>query len=76
MVSQVCGPPGMIRHLSGEKPNPREQGEVFYSIERKEFNFLFVSILWLPLMIFMLPLSQLTGLLKDVGFTENMVYKF
>lgn len=41
----VCGPPGMIKHLSGEKPNPREQGE-------------------------------LTGLLKDVGFTENMVYKF
>ncbi|XP_060213767.1 NADH-cytochrome b5 reductase-like protein isoform X3 [Lycium barbarum] len=41
----VCGPPGMIKHLSGEKPNPREQGE-------------------------------LTGLLKDVGFTKNMVYKF
>lgn len=41
----VCGPPGMIKHLSGEKPNPRDQGE-------------------------------LTGLLKDVGFTENMVYKF
>ncbi|KAJ8547002.1 hypothetical protein K7X08_002695 [Anisodus acutangulus] len=41
----VCGPPGMIKLLSGEKPNPREQGE-------------------------------LTGLLKDVGFTENMVYKF
>lgn len=41
----VCGPPGMMKHLSGEKPKPREQGE-------------------------------LTGLLKDVGFTENMVYKF
>ncbi|CAN4114563.1 unnamed protein product [Withania somnifera] len=41
----VCGPPGMIKHISGEKPNPREQG-------------------------------KLTGLLKDVGFTENMVYKF
>lgn len=25
---QVCGPPGMMKHLSGEKPKPREQGEV------------------------------------------------
>ncbi|KAG6723897.1 hypothetical protein I3843_03G224800 [Carya illinoinensis] len=41
----VCGPPGMMKHLSGDKAKDRSQGE-------------------------------LTGLLKDVGYTEQMVYKF
>ncbi|KAL5729525.1 cytochrome-b5 reductase [Ranunculus cassubicifolius] len=41
----VCGPPGMMNHISGDKANPRSQGE-------------------------------LTGLLKEVGYTEEMVYKF
>nr|GMC63391.1 NADH-cytochrome B5 reductase-like protein [Ipomoea batatas] len=40
----VCGPPGMMNHVSGEK-DKREQGE-------------------------------LSGVLKEVGYTENMVYKF
>lgn len=40
----VCGPPGMMKHISGDKEN-REQGE-------------------------------LSGILKEVGYTENMVYKF
>ncbi|XP_072984206.1 NADH-cytochrome b5 reductase-like protein [Typha latifolia] len=40
----VCGPPGMMKHVSGDKAN-RSQGE-------------------------------LTGLLKEVGYTEEMVYKF
>ncbi|XP_019191545.1 PREDICTED: NADH-cytochrome b5 reductase-like protein [Ipomoea nil] len=40
----VCGPPGMMTHVSGEK-DKREQGE-------------------------------LSGVLKEVGYTENMVYKF
>ncbi|CAH9102938.1 unnamed protein product [Cuscuta epithymum] len=40
----VCGPPGMMKHVSGEKEK-REQGE-------------------------------LSGILKEVGYTESMVYKF
>ncbi|KAL3532360.1 hypothetical protein ACH5RR_005881 [Cinchona calisaya] len=38
----VCGPPGMMRHISGDKAKDRSQGE-------------------------------LTGLLKEVGYTESMV---
>lgn len=41
----VCGPPGMMKHISGDKAKDRSQGE-------------------------------LTGLLKDAGYTEQMVYKF
>ncbi|KAK9101951.1 hypothetical protein Sjap_019205 [Stephania japonica] len=41
----VCGPPGMMEHISGEKAKDWTQGE-------------------------------LKGLLKDVGYTEEMVYKF
>lgn len=41
----VCGPPGMMKHISGDKAKDRSQGE-------------------------------LTGLLKEAGYTEEMVYKF
>lgn len=41
----VCGPPPMMRALSGEKKSPSEQGE-------------------------------LTGLLKNMGFSEKTVFKF
>lgn len=41
----VCGPPGMMKHISGDKAKDYSQGE-------------------------------LTGLLKEVGYTESMVYKF
>ncbi|PIA65561.1 hypothetical protein AQUCO_00100806v1 [Aquilegia coerulea] len=41
----VCGPPGLMNLISGEKAKDRSQGEV-------------------------------TGLLKEVGYTEDMVYKF
>ncbi|KAM0849643.1 hypothetical protein ACQ4PT_053595 [Festuca glaucescens] len=41
----VCGPPGMMNHISGDKAKDRSQGEV-------------------------------TGLLKDLGYTADMVYKF
>ncbi|OWM65968.1 hypothetical protein CDL15_Pgr015393 [Punica granatum] len=41
----VCGPPGMMHHISGDKAKDRSQGE-------------------------------LRGLLKDLGYTEQMVYKF
>ncbi|KAK9149685.1 hypothetical protein Scep_008442 [Stephania cephalantha] len=41
----VCGPPGMMEHISGEKAKDWTQGE-------------------------------LKGLLKDAGYTEDMVYKF
>ncbi|CAI9298414.1 unnamed protein product [Lactuca saligna] len=41
----VCGPPGMMQHISGDKAKDRSQGE-------------------------------LTGLLKELGYTEEMVYKF
>ncbi|XP_077211051.1 FAD/NAD(P)-binding oxidoreductase isoform X2 [Tasmannia lanceolata] len=41
----VCGPPGMMKHISGDKAKDRSQGE-------------------------------LTGVLKEVGYTEDMVYKF
>ncbi|KAJ1435186.1 Riboflavin synthase-like beta-barrel [Sesbania bispinosa] len=41
----VCGPPGMMEHISGDKAKDRSQGE-------------------------------LTGLLKELGYTEQMVYKF
>ncbi|KAL6974274.1 NADH-cytochrome b-5 reductase-like protein [Sarracenia purpurea var. burkii] len=41
----VCGPPGMMNHISGDKGKDRSQGE-------------------------------LSGLLKDLGYTEQMVYKF
>lgn len=40
----VCGPPGMMKHISGEKKD-RAQGE-------------------------------LSGILKELGYTEDMVYKF
>ncbi|GMH30703.1 hypothetical protein Nepgr_032546 [Nepenthes gracilis] len=41
----VCGPPGMMKHVSGDKAKDRSQGE-------------------------------LSGILKDLGYTEEMVYKF
>ncbi|XP_043700811.1 NADH-cytochrome b5 reductase-like protein [Telopea speciosissima] len=41
----VCGPPGMMKHISGDKAKDRSQGEV-------------------------------SGLLKGLGYTEQMVYKF
>lgn len=41
----VCGPPGMMKHVSGDKAKDYSQGEV-------------------------------QGLLKEIGYTEAMVYKF
>ncbi|XP_021276235.1 NADH-cytochrome b5 reductase-like protein [Herrania umbratica] len=41
----VCGPPGMMKHISGGKAKDYSQGE-------------------------------LTGILKELGYTEQMVYKF
>uniref|UniRef100_A0A7N0ZSQ8 NADH-cytochrome b5 reductase n=1 Tax=Kalanchoe fedtschenkoi TaxID=63787 RepID=A0A7N0ZSQ8_KALFE len=41
----VCGPPGMMNHISGDKAQDRSQGE-------------------------------LTGILKELGYTADMVYKF
>ncbi|XP_030549994.1 NADH-cytochrome b5 reductase-like protein [Rhodamnia argentea] len=41
----VCGPPGMMKHISGDKAKDRSQGE-------------------------------LSGILKELGYTEQMVYKF
>ncbi|KAF5749649.1 hypothetical protein HS088_TW04G01621 [Tripterygium wilfordii] len=41
----VCGPPGMMKHVCGDKAKDWSQGE-------------------------------LTGTLKEVGYTEQMVYKF
>ncbi|XP_050115362.1 NADH-cytochrome b5 reductase-like protein isoform X3 [Malus sylvestris] len=41
----VCGPPGMMKHISGDKAQDRSQGE-------------------------------LTGILKELGYAEEMVYKF
>lgn len=41
----VCGPPGLMKHISGDKAKDRSQG-------------------------------QLTGILKELGYTEDMVYKF
>ncbi|XP_024026509.1 NADH-cytochrome b5 reductase-like protein [Morus notabilis] len=41
----VCGPPGMMKHISGEKAKDWTQGE-------------------------------LRGILKELGYTEEMVYKF
>ncbi|KAL8488318.1 hypothetical protein ACS0TY_024554 [Phlomoides rotata] len=41
----VCGPPGMMEHVSGDKAKDYSQGEV-------------------------------SGILKELGYTEDMVYKF
>jgi cytochrome-b5 reductase len=41
----VCGPPGMMKAISGAKKSPRDQGE-------------------------------LSGILKELGYTEDQVYKF
>ncbi|CAM8923207.1 hypothetical protein QQ045_021994 [Rhodiola kirilowii] len=41
----VCGPPGLMNHVSGDKAKDRSQGE-------------------------------LTGILKELGYTADMVYKF
>ncbi|XAR66923.1 Cytochrome-b5 reductase [Bertholletia excelsa] len=41
----VCGPPGMMKHISGEKAKDWSQGE-------------------------------LSGILKELGYSEQMVYKF
>ncbi|KAK4479177.1 hypothetical protein RD792_014688 [Penstemon davidsonii] len=41
----VCGPPGLMKHISGDKAKDRSQGE-------------------------------LSGILKELGYAEDMVYKF
>lgn len=41
----VCGPPGLMKSVSGDKKSPRDQGE-------------------------------LVGILKDLGYTPEQVYKF
>lgn len=41
----VCGPPGMMKHVSGNKKSPRDQGE-------------------------------LSGILKELGYTTEQVFKF
>ncbi|GFQ03462.1 NADH-cytochrome b5 reductase-like protein [Phtheirospermum japonicum] len=41
----VCGPPGLMNHISGDKAKDRSQGE-------------------------------LTGILKELGYTSDIVYKF
>jgi cytochrome-b5 reductase len=41
----VCGPPGLMKHVSGNKVSPKDQGE-------------------------------LTGLLKELGYSTDQVYKF
>jgi cytochrome-b5 reductase len=41
----VCGPPGMMKAVCGDKVSPSDQGEV-------------------------------TGLLKELGYSKDMVYKF
>jgi cytochrome-b5 reductase len=41
----VCGPPGFMKHISGDKKSPKDQGEV-------------------------------EGLLKDLGYTKDQVFKF
>lgn len=41
----VCGPPGMMKAISGPKTSPKDQGE-------------------------------LTGLLKELGYKQDQVYKF
>ncbi|KAI5058239.1 hypothetical protein GOP47_0026409 [Adiantum capillus-veneris] len=41
----VCGPPGMMKHISGDKAPDKSQGEV-------------------------------SGLLKEAGYSKDMVYKF
>ncbi|CAL9755592.1 unnamed protein product [Musa acuminata subsp. burmannicoides] len=45
LILYVCGPPGMMKHISGDKAKDRSQGE-------------------------------LTGILKELGYSEEMVYKF
>ncbi|GFY99779.1 FAD/NAD(P)-binding oxidoreductase [Actinidia rufa] len=44
-IASVCGPPGMMNHISGGKAKDWSQGEV-------------------------------SGILKELGYTEQMVYKF
>ena len=41
----VCGPPGMMKAISGAKVSPKDQGE-------------------------------LDGILKDLGYNKDQVYKF
>jgi cytochrome-b5 reductase len=41
----VCGPPGMMKSISGDKKSPRDQGE-------------------------------LVGILKELGYSQDQVYKF
>lgn len=31
-LEQVCGPPGMMNAISGDKPSPKDQGEVSISV--------------------------------------------
>ncbi|CAI5464776.1 unnamed protein product [Closterium sp. Yama58-4] len=57
----VCGPPGMMRHVSGDKAPDKSQGEIF-------LLFAFPPIFPLPL--------QLDGLLKTLGYRKDQVYKF
>ena len=45
ILIMVCGPPPMMKAISGDKVSPKEQGDV-------------------------------EGLLKDLGYTNEMVFKF
>ncbi|KAJ9538920.1 hypothetical protein OSB04_031653 [Centaurea solstitialis] len=48
---EVCGPPGMMEHVSGGKAKDWSQGEVCI-------------------------MCLVSGVLKELGYTEEMVYKF
>lgn len=41
----VCGPPGLMNHISGNKKSPKDQGD-------------------------------LVGILKELGYSKDQVYKF
>lgn len=75
---QVCGPPGMMEHISGGKAKDWSQGEVRKTSCCFNGECLTISLFFLlcSLISSLFALLQLSGILKELGYTEEMVYKF
>lgn len=71
----MCGPPGMMKHVSGDKAKDYSQGEVIRHYVNQLAMVLVCSKCYFLMPSYVVSF-QLTGLLKELGYTESMVYKF
>ena len=71
----MCGPPDMMQHISGDKAKDYSQGEVVkHYVNQFDMSLLVRNAIFKALSYVVS--FQLTGLLKELGYTESMVYKF